>query len=195
VVTSLWSRAISVYDRLYRVCHRLDREQAAVAPVLRVEVRRVLRGIRLSDGIRLRLGDRVGVLHLDNHAVANIHADDLSPLSIGLEFRRQFLESLATLAALAQPGGRFVVVRAFTAVTIFHQGLQRLGFELEPDRLVWAWLTTAYQRRLLALLHPGGASRLQALAARRAERLWISRQRLLALYGRTARLGRPAEAT
>jgi hypothetical protein len=193
VFTSHWYRAISFYDRLYRVCHRLDHEQAAVVPVLRVEVRRALLGIRLSDGIRVRLGDRIGVLHLDNRAVASIHADGLSSMTIGLEFRRQFLQSLGTLAALAHPGGRFAAVGAFTAVTIFHEGLERVGFERQPKRLLWARLTTAYQRRLLALLHPSGASRLQALAAGRAERLWISRQRLVALYGRPTRSARPAK--
>jgi hypothetical protein len=45
------------------------------------------------------------------------------------------------------------------------------------------YLTAAYQRALLAVLHPAGARRLRRLANTRAERLWLSRGRLLALYG------------
>ena len=174
---------IAVYDRFYRLGHGLDREEAAVPPVLRVEARRCRRRVRLPDGTGLRSGDRLGVLHLDNSAVATIHANGLSPLIIGFEFRRQFVASLETLAGLAQPGQRLAAIRAFLAITIFHEGLRRLGFDVDPGGLVLPWLTSAYQRRLLALLHPRSAPRLHVLAGSRAERLWISRERLVALYG------------
>ena len=71
---------------------------------------------------------------------------------------------------------------AFTAVTILHHGLARAGFEIEKDGVAFAALVGAYQRALLASLHPAGRSRLLRLASARSERLWISRDKLLGLY-------------
>ena len=180
-------QAVAVYDRVFRVWHALDRPAAVVPPALRVESRRAYRTIRLSDGTVIRAGDRVGALHLDNERVAALHQSGRSPLAIGLEFRRLLLTSLETLAAATAPGGWLAGVAAFVVVTIFHRGLPRLGFETDPNGLAWPRLTASYQRALVASLHPKGVLRLPRLASIRAERLWISRDRLLALY----REGRP----
>jgi hypothetical protein len=61
--------------------------------------------------------------------------------------------------------------------------LPRLGFERDPTPPPWPHVIAAYQRALLSVLHPAGAQRLVRLANTRAERLWLSRARLLALYG------------
>jgi len=175
--------ALSAYDRVYRFWYRLDSPAAAVPPLLLVEVRRSHRSLTLGDGTPVRLFDRIGVLHLDNERVATLHDGRRSPPAVGLEFRRQFLASLQNLALLSLPPGRLAGVCAFTAVTIFHHGLVRAGFEVEPNGLVWPASVGAYQRALLASLHPSGRSRLVRLGGTRAERLWISRERLLARYG------------
>jgi hypothetical protein len=178
-----WRRgAIGAYDQLYRLWHRLDAPRAVVPPLLRVETRRAFRTVRVGDGTLVRPGDRVGMIHLDNDAIAALHARRLRPHELGLEFRDGMFASLRTLAALAA-GGRFADVRAFAAVTILHRGLRRVGFELEPGALRAPWLTAGYQRFLLAALHPDASARLQRLAGARAERLWISRERLIALHG------------
>ena len=176
-------RAVAVYDRVFRVWHALDRPAAVVPPALRVESRYSYRTIRLSDGTVIRAGDRVGALHLDNERVAALHQSGRSPTAIGFEFRRLFLTSLEALAEATAPGGWLAGVSAFVVVTIFHRGLLRLGFEADPNGLVCPRLTASYQRALLASLHPNGVLRLPRLASTRAERLWISRDRLLALYG------------
>lgn len=150
--------------------------------MLRVETRRSHRTVRLADGILVRPNDRIGMIHLDNEAVATLHTDGLPPNVVGIAFRRQMLASLGVLAALASCE-RFAGVRAFVAVTILHRGLRRVGFEVEPGGLRMPKLTASYQRTLLASLHPRAAARLQRLASARAERLWISRERLIALHG------------
>jgi hypothetical protein len=53
--------------------------------------------------------------------------------------------------------------------------------------LMWPRLTAAYQRALLASLHPGGATRTLRLTTGRAERLWISSRTLRALDAAPAR--------
>lgn len=176
-------RAITLYDTVYRLWFRVDSPQAGVPPLLRLETRRALRRLRLSDGVVIRPGHRVGMLHLDNARVRAFHSRGLAPMTLGLEFRRQLIASLARLAELTAPGGPFADVRAVAAVTIFHRGLRRLGFERDPVGLVWPAGTGAYQRALLASMHPAGAGRILGLASRRAERLWMSSARVRARFG------------
>lgn len=175
-----------VCDRLYRLLHGLDTPTSEVGPALRVEVGRSWWTRTLPDGTRVRRGDPIGVLHLNNDRIAGLHGDGLPSIAVGLEFRRQLLASLRTLAALARPGGPLADVPAFVATTIFHQGLARLGFVPEPDGLVFPSLVAAYQRALLASLHPAGGDRLRRPAYRRARRLWMSREALLARFGQDA---------
>ena len=123
------------------------------------------------------------MLHLDNARVCAFHDSGLPPMTVGLEFRRQFVASLTRLAELMAPGGPFADVRAVAAVTIFHRGLRRLGFERDPVGLLWPAGTGACQRALLASLHPAGARRILRLASVRADRLWMSSARLRARFG------------
>ena len=194
-MTSAWTPrsryrwAVLVYDRLYRFLHGLDGAASEVGSAARIAVRRSHRTLQLAGGMTIRSGDRIGVLHLNNAFIAALHADGLPPIAVGLEFRRQLVSSLHELARLAGPGGRLSDVKAFSATTIFfHQGLTRLGFAPEDDAPPWPRLVAAYQRALLASLHPAGPVRLRRSSYRRALRLWISRENLLARYGSVARL-------
>jgi hypothetical protein len=175
---------IALYDRVYRVLHSLDSLASEVGPAARIEVRRCHRTLHLADGTTIRRGDRIGVLHLNNDRVAALHADGRPPIAVGLEFRRQLLASLYALARLAGPGGWLSQVEAFEATTIFfHQWLRGLGFEAEHDGLAWPGLVAAYQRALLACLRPAGPAQRGRATYRHAQRLWISREMLLARYG------------
>ena len=178
-----WYRwAVVLYDRAYRVVHGLDRPPAQVGPALCVEVRRGRRARRLPDGTRIASGDRVGVIHLNNARLTAVHVNGQPPLAIGLEFRRWFLASLRELAQLAADGGPLADVRAFCAITIFHRGLARLGFHPERDGIVWPGLTAAYQRALMASLHPAGPLRPRRVISAGARRLWMTREELLSRY-------------
>ena len=178
-----WYRwAVVLYDRTYRVVHGLDRPPAQVGPALCVEVRRGRRARRLPDGTRIASGDRVGVIHLNNARLTAVHVNGQPPLAIGLEFRRWFLASLRELAQLAADGGPLADVRAFCAITIFHRGLARLGFHPERDGIVWPGLTAAYQRALMASLHPAGPLRPRRVISAGARRLWMTREELLSRY-------------
>lgn len=183
-VPSPWYReAIAAYDWLYRAVHGLNTSTSAVGPILRLVVRRSYRTVRLADGTLVRFGDRVGFLHLNNERVVGLQSDGLSPLATGLEFRRLLIASLRALATLVGPGGRFGTVRAFAAITIFHQGLCRLGFEAEDNGLRWPRLVAAYQRALLTSLRDGRPVSLRGATYHHAERVWISGQTLVQRYG------------
>jgi len=81
-------------DRGYRFFYSLDTSASEVGPTVRIEVRRSHRTLHLADGTTIRPCDRVGVLHLNNDRVVGLHADGVSRLAVGLEFRRQMLASL-----------------------------------------------------------------------------------------------------
>ena len=179
--------AIRLYDRVYRFWHRLDTPGADLPPVLRIEIRRSFRTVRLSAGVVVRRGDRIGVLHLNNERIAALHSNGLSLLAIGLEVRRAMMASLHELATLMAPGSQLADLHAVVAVTIFHHGLRRLGFEIDPRGLTTPGLTTAYQRALLASFHPSGRLRILGMTSARAERGWISREKLRALYASVVR--------
>ena len=178
-----WYRwAVIFYDRAYRVTHGLDRPPAQVGPALCVEVRRSRRARRLPDGTRIAAGDRVGVIHLNNARITAVHINGQPPLATGLEFRRWFLASLRELAQLAADGGPLADVRAFSVISIFHRGLAHLGFHPEHGGIAWPGLTAAYQRALMASLHPGGALRPRRVISAGARRLWMTREALLSRY-------------
>jgi hypothetical protein len=183
-----WRWAIALYDHAYRVCHRLDAPDARIGAALRLEIRRARRGLVLADGTVVAAGDRIGVLHMNNERVRTLHLNGDDPMMIGLLFRRELVASLRDLAMLASPGQRAADVMAFSAITILHHGLPRLGFERDPTPPACPYLIAAYQRALIATLHPAGAGRLLRLANARAERLWISAARLRALYGAASRI-------
>src|SRR5438034_1537520 len=72
-----WYRwAVLLYDRAYRAVHGLDRPPAQVGPALCLEVRRSRRARRLPDGTRVALGDRIGVIHVNNARIAGVRSEE-----------------------------------------------------------------------------------------------------------------------
>lgn len=174
-------RAIVLWDRVYRRWHGLDALPSRVPPLLVLSPERAWRPHRLADGTLLQRGDRYGELHLDNASVVALRQRGLSAPRLGLKFRLELRASLRTLARLSDGEERFAGLQAFSAITIFHQGLMRLGFEVETDGLIAPRITGAYQRALLLSL----AARPGSHRSPYARRLWISARKLRSLYGRS----------
>lgn len=181
-----YRRGVAIYDKVYRALHGLERAGAQVPPILTLEVVRSVRRLTLRDGTEIRVGHRIGALHLNNARLAGLHGIGATELGVGLEFRRELFASLRVLAERARPGGPLAEVVAFSALTILHHGLPRIGFERDPRGPAWPWLTSAYQRALLASMRPNGHNGARRIGAR-SQRLWISRATLLRLYGEVDR--------
>jgi hypothetical protein len=180
-----WLRwLVALCDWTYRSLRGLDRPEAQVGPSLCVEVRRRRRRLALPDGTSVERGEPVGILHLGTRRAPGIRRASSSPLAGGLEFRRRLLHSLRALAAEARDDGRWGRLRAFSATTIHADGMRRLGFEPAlHDRLVFPRLAGRYVDALTRALHAPDAQGGPRGRRRTAERLWISRARLLGFYG------------
>lgn len=192
---SLGRRLIRGIDAISRRMQRIREFDASPDCLLRIATGRVRRGIRLSDGVVLEAGDPFVELHLWNeHLAVPAHGADLRWAAAR---RRQFARSLRKLADHMSANAEFADVRALMMkpalpdpkleravgriVTLF-------GFEWRPaaagghpesfvgrcaDNL-WLWLLTwAFNPRSL---------KGRSFAQERHE-FWISRDRLVALYG------------
>jgi hypothetical protein len=171
-----------VYDRAYRYLRGLDTPESEVGPALCVEIRRGFHALAFSDGTRVRPGARIGILHLNNERVTALARDDELSGRPGLKLRRQMVASLRILAGLCVSDSRFAGVEAFSATTIFHRALERLGFEEGAGGLTWPRLVGGYQRALMVTLRRGVTPRARR-SDRQARQLWISRKALMARYG------------
>jgi hypothetical protein len=182
--------ALACYDAVYRARHHLDTPESEIGPCLRIELRPSPWTFRFADGSVVRRGDQIGMLHLNNDVVVALHADGLTPMAIGLQFRRNIFVSLRVLAQRVLHDPRFADVHALCATTILHAHMRRrLSFEVEPGALLSPRLVALYQRTLLTWLHPAGRLRLRGCDFDTAARLWLSRATLIARYG-----GEPVEA-
>lgn len=188
------------YDVTYRWVHGLMDPAAEVGPVLRVGVARY-RGptVTLADGTRIGCGDRIGIIHLHNERVAELHAEGSRTPAAGLGFRRAFVASLRELARQVLDTDRYAGVEAFTAQTIMHRGTERAGFEILPIRSrMWGRGVAAYERTLLARYHPLGRRGARRPRFAEARAIWVSRRALLSHYGpehSASRRGAPCEAS
>ncbi len=175
---------LHLYDVAYRWTRGLLGPEAAVGSILRLRLTRYRgRPFTLADGTPIQRGDQIGELHLNNERVAALHDGGRRSQQVGFDAVRAFRASLAALAERARENPRDQAARAFTATTIFYQGIERLGFEVRPlRRRLLSRIMGAFQRRLLAHFHPLGRRRPGRPRFAEAREIWISRGELLRRY-------------
>lgn len=151
--------------------------------------------VHLQDGTIIRTGDRVLEVHFRREALVprtrGCHTARLAVLLLQLADRDvpRLARRLAEDPALRE-------VRAAHALTLFHRGIRRYGFEVHPmvdpaqpppgrwlARAAETWMT-AWHRLLLARDHPQGRERVRGRGEVLVTRhVWVSRQALLRRYG------------
>lgn len=153
--------------------------------------------VRLSDGTLVRPGDPVAEVHVDNERVSRLHAELEDPRRVGLRFARLLTDALGALAAYFQENPQLPAVAVF-GNTLYWQGAEHLGWDIRdlPPGLS-RWFLNSWLRFLVWYYHPLGLRR-TAGRPRLSEvrQIWMSRQRLLELYGssrRTGSVARPQE--
>jgi hypothetical protein len=145
--------------------------------------------VRLSDGTVVRPGDPVAEVHVDSAQVAQLHAH-ADPRRVGLQFARRLTDAFTALAAYLRDNPQVPAVAVF-GNTLYWQGAERLGWEVRdlPPGL-HRWILNVWLRFLVWYYHPMGTRRTagrERLA--RVRQIWMSRHRLLELYGAPRRAG------
>ncbi len=153
--------------------------------------------VHLSDSTVVRPGDPVAEVHVDSERVARLHGELRDPRRVGLQFARLLTDALTSLAAYLRQHPELPAVAVF-GNTLYWQGAESLGWEvhdLPPG--MQRWLLNAWLRFLVWYYHPLGTRRTAGRPRlSRVRQIWMSRQRLLDLYGGSRRAGsvaRPQE--
>lgn len=154
------------WDRCYTHYMGLDRQQAQVAPALRIEVVAYTgKTVLLEDITRVKFGDQVIVLHLHNRIISKL--DSGAAVSA-------FRASLRELALLVQREPRFSGVKACFADTILWAVIRRLGFETRSLPPIQEFLVRWGSRLLLVGFHEDGIAKADRYWELEARRTWIS---------------------
>jgi len=149
-----------LFPLLARV-ERIDRWRRGIRPIRSGGILGIEGGrhrgpeVVLLDGTRVRAGDRIGVIHLDNRVLASLPPEHW--LSLGM---RLAAGDLRVLAAQAARAGSDAPV-AYRGTTLLASLARRAGWDVHPGRPTpWSRLTDWYLRTLLARWSRAGAARL-----------------------------------
>jgi hypothetical protein len=178
-----------VLDPILALAERIDRRARRITPIrpgalLGVE-RQWYRGdpVTLEDGTVVHDGDRADIVHFDNGRLRALAGEGWQ-----LRALEQARADLAVLARrLDRPDAAERPV-AFHGATLLAPFAVRIGWELHPRRpTAWHRLQDWYLRSLLSRWSPEGRGRLHhGHGALAVGEVWISTDRLLALYGPSA---------
>jgi len=181
-LSPIWRALEGYFRHVYRLRTLEDDPEALLAyNVFRYQGA----ALTLADGATVRPGDLVMELHFRREALAPLIADG-NPARMGLGLMRLGDRDIPRLARLLERDPGLAEVRALHALTLFHRGITRYGFEVLPVREWWVerWFTW-WHRLLLARDHAHGARHVRENRAKLVTKhVWISREALLVRYQR-----------
>jgi hypothetical protein len=140
--------------------------------------------VRLQCGGVVRAGDTVLEIHFRREALLPlIQSGD--PAKMGLGLVRMGDRDIPRLAEALERDPHLREVRALHALTLFHRGISRYGFEVreveQPHLERWF---TWWHRLLMARDHARGAERVRPhVETLVTKHVWISRDELVRLFG------------
>ncbi|MBE3575537.1 MAG: hypothetical protein IMW99_08835 [Firmicutes bacterium] len=105
--------------------------------------------------------------------------------TVALGVARLVARGLAAIAAALQRGRLDPEIKALFGRSLFHKGADRLGFEVfEIPSYAMRLFLSFFEQWLMVLYHPQGLRRLfHGRAGLSPREVWLSRSRLLELYG------------
>jgi hypothetical protein len=171
-------------EAAFRIAYRIETLEGDPAVLLAYN-RCVYHGpdLALRSGETVRDGDPLLELHFRREALLPLMQDG-DPLRMGLGLARLGDRDLPRLARAVEQDPGLRDIRAFHAVSLFHRGVRRWGFEVMPveGKLEERWFTW-WQRLLMARDHAHGRTHVQAHAQKLVVRhIWLSREELLRRY-------------
>lgn len=188
------ARLIDLWDPLAR--RLMGIRTVAEGSVVGYAIRRYPRS-SLSDGhgATVQKGEPVIELHLDSRQIQAKTAGATAHQRI-LFLRREVLAALRLLAQQLKTDPDLNRTRGVWAFSFIHRGVEFLGFtviDVEPSP--FRSLTARYLRWLLASYHPDGDGRLEQREEELVPKeIFLSKERLLALYGAERRRERQPKA-
>lgn len=140
--------------------------------------------VALQCGCVVRKGDTLLEIHFRREALLPlIQSGDAARMGLGLV--RLGDRDIPRLAAALETDPRLQDVRALHALTLFHRGIGRYGFEVQPvkEPHLERWFTW-WHRLLMARDHAFGAERVRShVDALVTRNVWVSRAELIRLFG------------
>lgn len=146
--------------------------------------------LHLEDGTVIAPGELLMELHFRREALAPLGKRP-DPVSLGLSLIRLADREVPLLAHRLRTDPGLSEIRAMHAISMFHRGIRRYGFEVLPleSRRQAAFLTW-WQLKLLLRDHPAAADIGRQIAAAGAREdnpwtvrhVWLSREALLRRY-------------
>lgn len=140
--------------------------------------------VPLQCGAVVRSGDLLLEVHFRREALLPLIQTG-NPARMGLGLIRLADRDIPRLAEALERDSRFRDVRALHALTLFHRGIGRYGFEVMPvkERHVERWFTW-WHRVLMARDHAFGAERVRSPVDSLVTRhVWLSRDEMVRLFG------------
>ncbi|HXE55383.1 MAG TPA: bacteriohopanetetrol glucosamine biosynthesis glycosyltransferase HpnI [Tepidisphaeraceae bacterium] len=163
---------------------------------VRMSVEPAAYDVNLSDGTRVKKGDRVGVIHFWNDHLTRMPAEG-PDLTWAIAMRRQLVHSFRLLAAAAQTDPRLMDLPLFGGTAVFASREGEKTVDRVVSRFGFEWVEVPPRNSLFQRLHdfgenflfwglmrafnPGGLRGKKFVRPR--EPLWMSRKTLLAKYG------------
>lgn len=142
----------------------------------------------LPGGETLKPGDLAMEIHFRRAALLPLAAAE-SPVALGIGLLRLADRETPRLADRLASDPALADVRALHAVTLFHRGITRYGFDARPlaSDLQARWLTW-WQLRLLFRDHPAATSLRESIRAHpeawKVREVWASRAAFCERYGK-----------
>ncbi|HUX47876.1 MAG TPA: hypothetical protein VMV76_01665 [Dehalococcoidia bacterium] len=174
-----------VVDRLLRSTYHIKPLKADSSGIICFDLRRYKGPIRvLNDGSKVRTGDTIIELHLNNAWFKRRRKLNLRASQSPREFLGCFAQDLHFLAQQIT-SGMFGNITALHGSTLLDVAARRLGFQVDklPDSL-WKKGGRFYMAGLMQVYHLRGdkVSRLRE-KPRELKEVWLSRATLLTRYG------------
>lgn len=141
--------------------------------------------IILGCGSKIKKGDRVCEIHLNNDYIKNHLCSGESDINkISLKLVMELKQSLPALAHHLITNPKYENARAAYAITMLHRGSKAMGFaSIDIPQPLLRRLIALYQGLILVLYHPQGKRRLAHREKLVPKVIAISKEDLLTRYG------------
>jgi hypothetical protein len=172
-------------DRLLRLIHQIRPLKADPSSIVSLDIRHHKgRTVSLNDGSKVKTGDKIIELHLNNSWFKTRRKPDIKASQSTWEILGCFEQDLRFLAQQVV-NGKFEGAVALHGITHLHAGAKRLGFQVDelPPSL-WKKGASFYLAGIMQIYHLRGdkVSRIREKPWELKE-VWLSRAALLTRYG------------